>query len=158
MPRNYSASLQRTINSTGAAETPAVLLEINHSALSAPVRINNSGADITHQGNVYTALAFRITLPDDLGRGLPSARLAVDNVGKDLTQWLEASGGGQGATVTITQVLPSAPDVVEFSITMDLTNVRMSMFEVTGDLGFSDLLNLPSVPLTYRPDTAPGLF
>lgn len=158
MPRNYSSAFQASVNATGAAEKPLILLEIDHADLATPVRVVNDTQDIIHNSDTFTALAFRVTLPDDLQQGLPRAQIALDNIGRELTQWLEASGGGQGATVRFIQVLRSDPDTVEWEITMDLTNVGMDMMQVTGVLGFSDLVNQPGVPLTYRPDTAPGLF
>lgn len=158
MPRDYSSGFQRTVNSTSAPETPVTLLQINHPDLTTPVRVNNGSEDITHLGNVYVALAFQVTMPSDPEQGLPRAQLAIDNVGKTLTSWIESSGGGRGATIDMTQVMPSNPDVAEFTITMDLSNVRVNSMQVTGELGFSDLLNLPSVPLVYTPVTAPGLF
>ena len=158
MPRNYSANLKETINSTGAAESPLILLEIAHADLATPIRVVNDNQDLVSNGNIFIALAFRVTLPDDLEQGLPRAVIAVDNVGRDLTAWIEASGGGQGATVRLMQVLRSAPDVIELDITLDLTNVKMNMLEVSGQLGYDDILNRPAVPLTYRPDVAPGIF
>ena len=158
MAKNYSATLKEKINSTSASETPLLLLEIDHPDLPAPVRVVNDNQDLVHQGNTYTAMAFRASLPEDLEEGMPRARLAIDNVGKELVAWLEASGGGQGATVRMIQVLRSTPDIIEWEVTMDLTNLSMTALEVSGVLSFDDLLNRPGVTLTYRPETAPGLF
>ncbi len=158
MARSYSNTFKEKSNSTGADEAPLYLLEIDHADLSSPVRVVNDNQDLVSNGNTFVAMAFRVTLPDDLQHGLPHAKLSVDNIGRELTQWLESSGGGKGATVRIMQVLRSDPDTLEFDITMDLSNVSMSMSQITGTLGFEDLLNRPAVPLTYRPDTTPGLF
>jgi hypothetical protein len=158
MPRNYSRSFQETINRTGAPEVPRVLLEISHPGLATPVRVVNDVLDLVSNGNTYTALAFRVTLPDDLDQGQPRATIAIDNVGRDLTAWIESSAGAKGATVRFMQVMRSAPDVIEWEVTLDLNNVRMNMLEISGQLGFDDILNLPAIPLTYRPDVAPGLF
>lgn len=110
------------------------------------------------EGNQFKALAFRAMLPDEMEGQLPRARLAVDNVGKELTNWLEASGGGEGAQCRMMQMLRSDPATIEWDITLDLTNLKTTFAEVNGDLGFEDLLNRPGIPLSYRPDTAPALF
>ncbi len=110
------------------------------------------------EGYEHKAVGFRATLPDDLEKSLPSAQLAVDNVGRELTQWIESSGGGQGATVRMMQVLRSDPDTIEWETTLDLTNVGMTMQEVSGTLGYEDFLNKTAVPSVYDPATAPGLF
>jgi len=158
MPRSYSATARSGMNAVSSRERPLILLEIDHPDLAAPVRVVRDTQDITVNGNVFVAMGFDITLPDDLGEGLPRARLSIDNVGRELTTWLEASRGGQGATCRIMQVMRSTPTVIEFDMTMDLSNVVMTPDRVTGTLGFDDTLNRPGVTLTYRPDTAPGLF
>ena len=97
-------------------------------------------------------------MPDDFDGRLPKASLSIDNVGRELTTWLESSGGGRGATCTIRLVMREAPDVIEYEITMDLVNLGIDWRTVTGQLGYEDLLNRPAVRLQIRQDTAPGLF
>lgn len=158
MPRNYSNTFKETVNRMSAPEAPVLLLEIVHADLAQPIRVVNDTEDLVHNGNTFVALQFRATLPDDVEQGEPRAILAVDNVGKDLTGWLEMSGGGRGATVRMIQVLRSAPNTVEWEVTMDLADVRMNLLEVSGTLSFDSLINLPGIALTYRPDVAPGIF
>lgn len=110
------------------------------------------------EGYQYKAVAFRAALPDDKTKQMPRARLAIDNVGKELASWLELSGGGEGAQVRIMQVLRSAPAVIEWEVTLDLVNLTMNHLELAGDLGFEDLLGRSAVALNYRPEVAPGLF
>jgi hypothetical protein len=155
---SYTKKFKETTASTGAAEWPVLLLEIVHSALAEPIRLARDTLDLTHLGNVYTAMHFDAAPPEDLEEGEPRAALSVDNVGKELTQWLEASGGGRGATVRMIQVLRSDPDVVEWDVTMDLADVNVDLLRVEGRLGFDSLIHLPAVALSYRPDTAPGVF
>lgn len=158
MPRPYSANFKEMVNSTGAAEAPLLLLEIAHVDLLEPIRVVNDTQDLLHNGNTFVALQFRATLPDDLEEGEPRATLAVDNVGRELTEWLELSGGGRGATVRMLQVLRSAPNTIEWEVTLDLADVRVNLLDVTGTLSFDSLINLPAIALTYRPDVAPGIF
>ena len=153
-----SATYKKKVNSTGADESPLFALEITHPDLVTPIRIVNDNQDLPHLGDTFVAMAFRIVLPNDDDQGLPRAQLAVDNIGREMMQWLEASEGGAGAQCRIMQILRSIPDVVEWEMTLDLSNVRATMLEITSTLGFDDLLNRPGVTLTYRPDTAPGLF
>lgn len=154
----FTPDTNKKINSVSSDEMPLLLLEIDHADLPAPVRVVNDNLDVTCEGNLYQALAFRANLPDDVPQKLPRARLAVDNVGKDLVSWLEMSDGGQGATCRMIQIMRSDPATIEWEITMDLSNLSMNMLEVTGELSFDDLLNKPGVTLQYRPITAPGLF
>lgn len=109
-------------------------------------------------GEQYKALAFQVTPPSQPENGRAKANLAVDNVGREITAWLEVSNGGEGAQATLMQALRSAPGVIEYAVTMDLSEVIITPTQVTGALGFEDLLNRPAVALTHRPDTTPGLF
>lgn len=158
MPKNYSAAYMETVRRTSADEAPLILLDITHPGLTEPARVVNDTADVVSFGNTYTALAFDIALPDDPEEGLPRAMLAIDNVGRVLTQWIESSNGGRGAKVRIMQILRSNPNVIEWEVTLDLSNVRLDAQRITGTLSYEDLLNRPAVMLWYRPETAPGIF
>lgn len=157
MTRSYTAAAKAEFNST-SGDAPLYLLEISHSALTEPIRVVNNTEDIVSNGETFIALGFRISLPEDFEGRVPKARLTVDNVGRELTQWLEIAGGGEGASVRLMQVMPSAPNVVEWEITLELANVSIDTWQVSGELGYEDLLGKPAVPLTYRPDTTPGVF
>lgn len=135
-----------------------MLLEINHASLTTPVRVVNDMQDLTSNGNLFIACPFRYVLPDDFENQLPKARLAVDNVGRDLMYWIETSAGGNGSTVKMMQVMRSRPDTIEWSITMNLYNVQVTMKEVSAELGFENLFAKPAVLLQYRPDNSPGIF
>ena len=146
------------INRVSGGSAPVLLVEITHPDLAVPVRLVNDTQDFVHLANTFTALAFMAALPDDLEQGLPRAELRMDNVGKELMQWLEISGGGKGATCRFVQVMRALPDTVEWEATLSVLGVRATTRVVTATLGYDDVLNLPAVAITYRPDNTPGLF
>ena len=158
MARAYSAAYKSTLASTAAPEAPIILLEINHADLTQPVRVVNDTQNITSNGVEYIACGFRCELPDDFENQLPTATLAVDNVGKELMYWIETSGGGQGATARFIQVMRSRPDQIEWEITMSLTNVKATTEEVTADLGYENTFTRPAISMRFDPFTAPGIF
>lgn len=158
MARAYSSEYKSTLAATSAPEAPLLLLEINHAALPQPVRVVQDNQDITCNGNLYVACPFRCELPDDFEAQLPRARLAIDNIGRELMYWIETSAGGAGSTVTFRQVMRSRPDQVEWSITMSLYNVVATYKEVSGDLGFDNLFGRPAIQMSYTPAKAPGVF
>ncbi|OQS32597.1 DUF1833 family protein [Chromobacterium haemolyticum] len=158
MTRRYSQAAREAMNATAADDVMLVLLEIRHPQLALPVRLVNDVQNIVVEGNEFIACAFDVTLPDDTDNRLPSAKLEIDNIGRELTQWLEISGGGTGATCRILQVMRSTPQLVEFDMTMDLSGLSMDHVKVSGTLGFADTLNQPAVTVYYRPETAPALF
>lgn len=153
----YTATFKESVNST-SGEAPVYLLEITHAQLITPIRVVNDTQDLVSDGDTYTAYPFRISLPTDLAGELPRATLTLDNTGRELTAWLDASAGGKGAQVRVMQVMRDTPDVLEYDITLDLLEVSQTMVEISAALGFDDTLNLPGLPISYRPDVAPGLF
>lgn len=156
--RTYSSAARSNLLATSADEPFLILLEITHSALVTPIRVVNDVQNITVGGNVYTALPFRVTLPDDVKGQIPQAKLEIDNIGRELTQWLEVSGGGQGAKCKIMQVMRSDLSTIEFQITLDLTNLTITNEVVTGTLGFVNTLGQVSTTSTFNPSSAPGLW
>lgn len=158
MSRTYSLTARRQLHTTSADDPPLVLLEITHANLTTPVRVVGDSQDLTHLGNVFVAMGFRVRLPDESQGAQPRAELAVDNIGRELMQWIEQSAGGRNARVRLMQVLRSHPDNVEWEISMYLNNIKATQAEVSGELGFPRLLDVPAVQLRADPQTMPGIF
>lgn len=154
----YSATYTEELNRTSGTEPLLLIIEITHADLATPARFVSDTQDLVSNGNTYYAVPFRYVLPDDPEQGNATAQLQIDNVGRALVQWLEISSGGAGAQITMGQVLRSAPDAIEWTVTMDLTNISMDAMQVTADLGFRNLFEILAVPVTYTPSVAPGLY
>jgi len=154
----YTARAKRIMNATSSPERLLLLAEISHPDLATPLRVINDTRDLVHNGNTYTATSFSVKLPDDLSEGQPRTRFSITNIGRELVSWLEASGGGAGASVRLVVVVRAEPDVAQLDITMTLHNVVVTSTVVAGVLAFDDLVNTPAVSFNYRPETAPGLF
>lgn len=192
---NYSDRASRNLLATSADEPFLILLEITHPELEVPVRVVNDTQNITivinHQGTAkaveFIACPFDIKLPDDVGEQVPSATLTVDNIGRELTQWLEYSRGGAGAKCRVLQVLRSeatkysledfeeyaenyfAEDFVrqldvtdwqpfEYDITLDMSGISVTNLVVSAELGFQNTLMQSAVTVRYDTITSPGLF
>lgn len=158
MPRNYSPEYKSTLAATSPPEIPVALIEIDHPDLAEPVRVVNSESDFISNGKQYIAIGFRYVLPDDFEGQLPRARLAVDNIGRDLMQWIESTAGGQGSSVKMMQAMRSRPNQIEWSIRMGLYNTVATQKEVSAELGYENLFTKPAVALSFRPDTSPGIY
>lgn len=158
MSKNYSAGFKKTIHSVSADEFPLILLQIDRDDLVSPIRLVNDSTDLVHQGNTYTGLPFDINLPDDPEQGMPQAQLSIMNVGRELTVWIENADWTQETTATLTQVMRSNPNVAEWSITMVMSDIRMTSQFITAKLGFEDILGTAAVTMRYTPTVAPGLY
>ena len=133
-------------------------LEIRHPAIVEPVRVVNDTEDRTIDGERYVALRFGARFAGDVEGRAPRAELAIDNVGRELTQWIEAAQGGVGATVRIMQVLADKPATPEWEMTMDVAHIRLDQERIVARLGFDPLLGRAAVTLRHDPQTSPGLF
>lgn len=158
MSRTYSMMARRQLHTTCSDDPPLVLLEITHPNLPDPVRVVGDTQDLISNGQVYAAMGFRVRLPDEVQGQQPRAELAVDNVGRELMRWVEQSAGGRNARVRLMQVLRSHPDNIEWEISMYLNNLRATATEVSGELGFPRLLDVPAVQMRADPQTMPGIF
>lgn len=147
---------ERTGSSSG--EEPVYLLEIAHPQLAEPIRVVRDTEDLVSNGETFVALAFEVALPDDLENQMPRAPIRMDNVGGELTAWLDASQGGRGSTVRIMQVMRETPDTIESDMTLDLLNVKRDGAFVYGELGYEDTFSMPGLAILQRPDNQPGIF
>lgn len=153
-----TTNFHETVNSVNADEFPLVCVEIEHASLGSTVRIVNDTDDLTHSGDVYTALNFRVKLPNQPETGRVSASLEVDNNAKELVDWIDSSNGANGAQVTFHQVLRSNPNVSEYDVILYATNVQITPDIVSMELSFTDIYNRACLPTTYNRTTAKGLF
>lgn len=154
----YSTNARRNLLATSADEPMLELAEITHKDLEVPIRVVNDTVDIVVNGETFIACPFSLSRPDDVDQQTPTAKLSVDNIGREMTQWLEVSGGGKGARCRMMAVMRSSPDVLEFDMTMDLTGLSISNEKVDGNLGFQNTLALPAVAVRYDPLSSPGLY
>lgn len=158
MARQLSTAGTRNVLATSADEPLLQLIEITHPELAVPARLVNDTIDLVVEGNTFVACRFDLSLPDDLDEQTPTAKLEVDNIGRELTYWLEVSRGGKGAKCRLIMALRSTPSNLEFDMTMDLTGLSITNTRVSGDLGFKNTLMQAGVTVRYDPSTAPGIF
>lgn len=157
MAKSYTTHFKEETAST-SGDAPSYLLEITHSQLVVAVRVTNDSQDIVSNGNTFLSCAFRIQLPDDVAQSMPKIPISIDNIGRELTQWLEASNGGRGANVKIMQIMRDTPNVIEQSYDLILQNVHQNIIEVSGELGMDNILDMPCLAAMFTPETAPAIF
>ena len=137
-------------------------LEINHSSLSMPIRIVADNVAHRIGGHTFTPLAFRARPPSFVEGEVPRATLEVDNVGKELTQWIEASSGGRGATMRVMQVVKETLVNVSY-VVWELPALAVGVSEVSNNVVTIQLVfrhgrSRPGVKIRFDRTTAPGLY
>lgn len=158
MARSKSPRYRAQAQALSAEESPVVLLELHHALLAEPVRLVNDSQDLFSRGHNYSKSGFTWVPPDDKDKETPRAQLRMSNLGSDVGDFFERTNGGKGTTFRVLTVMRSAPDFIEDDVVVDVTNVEVSQLEVTGQLGYDDVLNKTGTAYTYRPETAPGIF
>ena len=161
----HSEMADETIDVAIRASAPrsriVTCLDVRHpDSPGGPVRVVNDTSDIEVGGETYIATRFEAQLAADVERQAPTARIVVGNIGRDISNWIEAVGGGAGGTVRIFEVLIGGDGIAgapEWEIEMDIGAIAVDDL-VTVTLGFDPLLNRPAVSLRHDPQTAPGLF
>lgn len=158
MAQAYSSEYRSTLSQLGAPEAPFILMEINHAELASPIRVVNDNQSITSNGNLYVGYPFNFVMPSDYENQLPKAKISIDNVGRELMQWIETSNGAGGATVKFSQIMRSRPNQIEWEISMSLFNVQVNQREISAELGFENLFAKPAISIQYRPENSAPLF
>jgi hypothetical protein len=157
MARIISPAYAKQINATASTEPVLVLLELRHRLLAEPLRMVNDVADLTHDGQTYTALPFQISMPDEPDGKTPRAAVGVVNVGRDLVDVLEDLGGMEGAAVRV-MMFNRADNAVEYSFQMDVVSCVIDVNLAQFELGYADFVNAPAVGRSRRPEFQPGVF
>lgn len=134
-----------------------VLLTIEHDDLSAPIRVVNNTENVTSNSELFVAFPFDITLPDNRDGSPPTAKLAIDNVSREIGEAIRSISSP--ASVKIQIVRHAALDTVEIEWPyFTLRNVKWDMLKVSGDLSFEDFVTEPYPAGKFVPAQFPGLF
>ncbi len=139
------------------ADVWLVLITIEHSALSIPIRVVNNHESVISAGEEFVGFPFKMTLPSSLEDAPPSGRLVIDNVSQDIVQNIRQINSP--ASVTIQVIDASTLDIIQFNFPdFQLRDVKANVIQVTGDLTLENFVNEPYPAGTFSPSAFPGLF
>lgn len=157
MSRNISPAARAALHAPETSEVFLVLLTLHHAEMPVPVRVCNNGADITSRGEIFIAYPFQLTLPDDEDNRPPRARLAIDNVDRQIVQAVRSLTSSPSVTIEI--IRAAAPDTVEARFEdFRFTNITYDSHRVEGDLTVEDFTAEPYPAAGFSPSLFPGLF
>lgn len=137
-------------------------LEIEHPAIAEPVRVVADTVEHAVEGNRYVPLAFHARVPQAKEGEIRTAVLRIDNVGRELMQWVEASQGGRDASMRVLRLIPPAEgetgSAVAWEVEMSVGVAEVTNEYVTVSLTDEPVFGRPAVILRHDPATSPGLF
>ena len=154
----YSDEFKINVNKLNSDELVLVLLEINHPFLSQTIRLVNDNRDFLLNGNNYLAMPFQITRQNDVQGEIPKVSLVVSNVGRSLIRWVDSTGGGKGATISIVLARRSDPNKEEERVSLNIERVSVTTQTVTFSLIVQNNFTVRAVKTLYDMKRAPGLF
>lgn len=155
---SYSNEFKINVNKLHADEMLLVLLEINHANLASPIRLVCDNKDFLFNDNQYLAMAFNFKRQNDIQGELPKSTLTIENVGRSLVKWVDASGGGRGATVKVILARRSAPTVTDESIEFGIESVTVTTQSISISLVVQNNLIKRMMKYVYDIKRSTGLF
>ena len=157
-PQNRAAAAARSLE----GDALAYALEITHPSINPPIRVVADANAHTIDGNAYSPLAFQAELPQEKDGEIRQARLQIDNIGRELMQWVELSDGGRGAMVRVIRVIrPQGAETqseIDWELTMACSIAEANNQHVSITLTQEPIFDRPSVLLKHDPVNSPGLF
>ena len=154
----FSNEFKINVNKLNNDEKLLALLEITHPFLSVPVRLVNDNEDFLFNGDNFLAMPFKIKRQDDVQGELPKVILSISNIGRTLVRWVDSSGGGKGATVSVIISRRSTPTVTEERLNLSIQSVSITTELVSFNMIVQNNLVKRSMLYLYDINRAPGLF
>lgn len=145
---------RRLTNTVGHVE----LLEITNPSFTEPMRIANDVQDWVSQGQSYIGIPFGFTLPEDVSGSAPRMRLAMDNVGRGISDELERLQPGSVTMARLIVVAKDTPDVHEHVYWLPLTQVSISGATAQATASVDELMRQAATKQISNPFTLPGIF
>ena len=137
---------------------PLALVTIDHSTFATPIRVVNNNEDFGFGGETFTAYPFNLELVNDRDDAPPRARLAIDNVSRDIVQHIRTVEASSPLSVQIDVVRMDEDTTAEVTVpNLRLVNVRADALSVSGDLELEDLTREAYPSYTFSPAEYPGL-
>lgn len=157
MARTLSARGVRSALALHSTDAWIVLLTLRDPASGAIYRSALNTEDIVSRGNIYTAVYFTFSLPNDDDEAPKGMSISIDNVDLRLVGLLRAIT--QPLQITFEIVIAATPDVVEMTLSdMLMREVTWDQSTIEAQLVSDDPLNQRFPGDIYEPRTFPGLF
>ncbi len=166
MTRVLSSTAKQALFAQQTDEVFAVLLTIEHSSFSQPVRISSDPKEdlpeagvkgIVSRGDEYIYPPFSLSLPSQDDTVLAKANISIDNVSREMISHVR--GADSALSIKIEVILASDPDTVEISMSQfKLERVTYDALTVNADISveYFDLEPFPA--RRFTPADFPGMF
>jgi hypothetical protein len=157
MSRCLSGATRQSLHAAETGDAFLILLTLSHGDLAEPIRVTSDAVTTISRGDRFAPFPFEIILPDDLDNRAGGARLAIDNIDRQIVRAVRNLSSAPSVLIEI--IRAAAPDVVEAQfIDFKLTHVSYDAARVEGDLTIEDFTAEPFPSAIFSPGLFPGLF
>lgn len=164
MSRETTNTLKEEVFAQSTDKVFVTLLTLSHPDLTNPIRVCDDPAvevsagvrGTVSRGEDFVFLPFELVPPGQSGDSLPTGRLKVDNVSREIIQAVRTITSP--ADVLIEVVMSDAPDVVEAVISgFQLRNIKGDSLTVEGELSTVRFDMEPFPCGSFTPSQFPGM-
>jgi hypothetical protein len=134
------------------------LLEVSNPSFSEPMLICNDVQDFVSQGKSYIGLPFGFDLPDDVSGSAPRMQLAMDNVGRGVSDELERRQPGTTTMAKLIVVGRDTPDRHEHVFWLPMSSVSISGASAQASCSVDEITRQSACKQMATPFTLPGIF
>lgn len=150
----FTERKQRVTDTSGTL----LFLSVTAPSLPAPLRIVNDTQDWVSQGVEYLGVPFSFKLPDDTRGQSPRAQLVLDNVGRGISEDLEALAPNELMMARFMLSDRADPNVYERDYYIPVTSILVAGATASAQCGVDHLMRQQAVRLRANPFTLPGIF
>jgi len=150
----FTERKQRVTDTSGTL----LFLSVTAPSLLAPLRIVNDTQDWVSQGVEYLGVPFSFKLPDDTRGQSPRAQLVLDNVGRGISEDLEALAPNELMMARFMLSDRADPNVYERDYYIPVTSILVAGATASAQCGVDHLMRQQAVRLRANPFTLPGIF
>lgn len=159
MSRTLSTTTLNALNAQETDEIFLILLEIDHSDLSSPIRVVGNQEDIIYNSNNYIGYAFQINLPEDSIDRIPTMTLVIDNVDRSIVETIRTISSQADVTLTVIRYDSGGSHVAEIELPpFKMKNTSYTAQTVSADLSLESFAIEPFPVGDFLPSTFPGIF
>ncbi|WP_313569384.1 DUF1833 family protein [Comamonas terrigena] len=151
---DFRARNQRITDDVGFIQ----LLEVSNPSFSEPMLICNDVQDFVSQGKSYIGLPFGFDLPDDVSGSAPRMQLAMDNVGRGVSDELERRQPGTTTMAKLIVVGRDTPDRHEHVFWLPMSSVSISGASAQASCSVDEVTRQSACKQMATPFTLPGIF
>lgn len=155
---SFSSGFKINVNRLNATENLLILLQIEHPFLANTIYLINDNKNLISNTKDYLPMPFKLKRQNDVQGELPKVSLTIPNVGRSLVRWIDSSGGGTDAILTIKLARRSSPDLIEESIDLGIESINVTTETVVFNLVVQNNLTKKSMRFVYDKTRFPGLF